>query len=35
MRRLEGSLLLFFAVAVVSSCSWAQDAGDEDIVRDD
>ncbi|MGD1018816.1 MAG: outer membrane protein assembly factor BamA [Verrucomicrobiia bacterium] len=34
MRRLEGSLLLFLAMAVVSSCSWAQDAGDEDIVRD-
>ncbi len=33
MRRLEGSLLLFFAVAVVSSGSWAQEAGDEDIVR--
>src|SRR5579859_3385232 len=34
MRRLEWSLLLFFAVAVVSSWSWAQDAGEEDIVRD-
>jgi outer membrane protein insertion porin family len=34
MRRLEWSLLLFLAVAVVSSCSWAQDAADEDIVRD-
>ncbi len=34
MRRLEGALLLFFAVAVMSSCLWAQDAGDEDIVRD-
>jgi outer membrane protein insertion porin family len=34
MRRLEGALLLFLAVAVVSSCSWAQDAADEeDIVR--
>jgi outer membrane protein insertion porin family len=35
MRRLEWLLLLFLAVAVVSSGSWAQDAGDEeDIVRD-
>lgn len=34
MRRLEWSLLLFFAVAVVSSYSRAQDAGDEEIVRE-
>ena len=33
MRRLEWSLLLFLAVAVVSSGSRAQDAGEEDIVR--
>jgi outer membrane protein insertion porin family len=33
MRRLEGSLLLFFAVVILSSRSWAQDAGEEDIVR--
>jgi outer membrane protein insertion porin family len=34
VRRLEWALLLFFAVAVVSSYSWAQDVPDEDIVRD-
>ncbi|MGA2604600.1 MAG: outer membrane protein assembly factor BamA [Verrucomicrobiia bacterium] len=34
MRRLEWALLLFLAVAVSSSYSLAQDAGDEDIVRD-
>jgi outer membrane protein insertion porin family len=34
MRRLEWALLLFFAVAVVSTFSWAQAAGDEEIVRD-
>ncbi len=33
MRRLEGSLLLFFAVVILSSGSLAQDAGEEEIVR--